>query len=118
LAENGKCVEKPDTVTVEPRREACLMLGEYIVRNVGADKSDMRVECFPGIRIDKLRRVIENSDLACSDVVVINVGTNDVRISRKLDYVMREMYDLVNTAKTKFPGSRIFLRVDLRSRSV
>ena len=46
------------------------------------------------------------------------MGTNDVRNYRNLDYVMGEVYDLVNTAKTKFPGSRIVLSGVLRSRGV
>ena len=61
----------------------------------------MRVECFPGIRADQQRRVM--ADSGYSDVV-IHVGTNDVRRSRNLDYIMGEVYDLVNTAKAKFPG--------------
>jgi hypothetical protein len=66
-------------VTVKPVSEKCLVLGDSIVRKVGAEKSNMRVECFPGIRADQLRRVMENRDLGCSDTVVIHVGTNDVR---------------------------------------
>ena len=54
-------------MAVKPRREKCLVLGDSIVRNVGAEKSDMRVECFPGIRSDQLRRVIQNRDLGCTD---------------------------------------------------
>ena len=46
------------------------------------------------------------------------MGTNDVRRSRNLDYVMGEVYDLVNTAKAKFPGSRIVLSGVLRSKGV
>jgi hypothetical protein len=118
LAENGKYVEKRETVTEKSRRVKCLVLGDSIIRNVGADKSHMKVECFPGIRSDQLRRIIENRDLGCSDAVVIHVGTNDVRNYRNLDYVMGEVYDLVNTAKTKFPGSRLVLSGVLRSRGV
>jgi hypothetical protein len=61
---------------------------------------------------------MENRDLGCSDGVVIHVGTNDIRRSRNLDYVMGEVYDLVNTAKAKFPGSRLVLSGVLRSRGV
>jgi len=118
LGEKGNNVEKRDTVTVKPRREKCLVLGDSIVRNVGAEKSDMRVECFPGIRSDQLRRVIQNRDLGCTDAVVIHVGTNDVRSARNLDYVMGEVYDLVNTAKTKFQGSRLIVSGVLRNRGV
>ena len=74
---------------------------------MGADKSDMRVECFPGIRADQLRRVIQNRDLGCSEAVVIHVGTNDVRSCRNLDYIMGDVYDLVNTEKGKIPGFKI-----------
>jgi hypothetical protein len=48
---------------------------------------------------------MENRDLGCSDTVVIHVGTHDVRRQKNLDYIMGEVYDLVNTTKAKFPGS-------------
>jgi hypothetical protein len=86
-----------------------VVLGDSIVKKVGAEKSNMTVECFPGIRPDQLRMVMENRDLGCSDAVVIHVCTNDVRRSRKLDYIIGEVYGLVNTAKAKFPGSRLVL---------
>jgi hypothetical protein len=105
-------------LTVKPRREKCLVLGDSIVRNVGAEKSNMRVEYFPGIITDQLRRVMESRDLGCSDAVIIHVGINDFRRSRNLDYVMKEVYDFVNTAKAKFPGSKLFLSDVLRSRCV
>jgi predicted RNA-binding Zn-ribbon protein involved in translation (DUF1610 family) len=96
--ENGKNVGKGDTVTVKPVGEKCLVLGGSIVRNVGAGKSDMRIECFPGIRVDQLQRVVENRDLGHSDTVIIHVGTNDVKRPRNLDFIMGEVHDLVNTA--------------------
>jgi hypothetical protein len=118
LTEYGKDVGKQDTVTVKPGGEKCLVLGDSIVRNVGAEKSNMRVECFPGIRSDQLRRVMENRDFGCADAVVIHVGTNDVRRSRNLDYIMGEVYDLVNTAKSEFADPRLVLSGVLRSRGV
>jgi hypothetical protein len=105
-------------VTVKPVGKKCLVLGDSIVRNVGAGKSNMRVECFPGIIADQLRRVMENRDLGYSDPVVIHVGTNDVRRHRKLEYIMGEVYELVNMAKAKFPGSRLVLSGVLRSKGV
>jgi hypothetical protein len=96
--------------------EKCSVIGDSIVRNVGAEKPNMRVECFPGIRADHLRGVMENKNLGYSDTVVIHVRTNDVRRSRNLDYVMGEVYDLVNTAKAKFPCSRLVLSGVLRNK--
>jgi hypothetical protein len=116
--ENGKNVGKGDTVTVKPVGEKCLVLGDSSVRNVGAGKSDMRIECFPGIGVDQLQRVMENRDLGHSDTVVIHVGTNDVRRHRNLDFIMGEVHDLVNTAKAKFPGSRLVHSCVLRSKGV
>jgi len=118
LTENGKNVEKGDSVTVKPVGEKCLVLGDSIVRKTGAGKSDMTIECFPGIRVDQLQRVMENRDLEYSDAVVIHVGTNDVRRPRNLDFIMGEVYDLVNTAKAKFPGFRLALSGVLRSKGV
>jgi hypothetical protein len=109
LKENGKDVGKRDTVMIKPVGEKCLVLGDSRERNVAAEKSNMRVERCAGIRADQLRRVMENRDLGCSDTVVIHVGTNEIRRHRNLDYIMGEVYDLVNTAKAKFPGSRLVL---------
>ena len=63
LKDNGKDTGKRDTATVRSGGEKCLLLGDSIVRNVGAEKSNMRVECFPGIRADQLRRVMEKQRL-------------------------------------------------------
>jgi hypothetical protein len=60
LIENGKNVGKWDKVTINLGSEKCSVLGDSLVRNVGAEKSNMRVECFPGFRADQLRRVMEN----------------------------------------------------------
>jgi len=49
---------------------------------------------------------MENRDFRHSDAVVIDMGTNDFRRSRILACIMGEVYHLVNTGKTKFPGSR------------
>ena len=103
-------------VTVKPVGEKCLVLGDSIVRSVGAENSNIRVECFPGIRADQLRRVIENRDLGKSNAVVIHVGTNDVRRSRNLGYIVGEVYDFVNTAKAKFSGCILVLSGVLRSK--
>ena len=97
LMENRKFTGKRDTAMVKSGDEKCLVLGDYTGR------SNMRVECFPGIKTDQLQRVIENRNLGGADMVVIHLGTNDVRIFRNLDYIMGEMYDLVNMAEIKFP---------------
>jgi hypothetical protein len=43
---------------------------------------------------------------------------NDLRRSAKLDYVMGDVYALINMAKTKFPQSKLVLSGILRHRDV
>ena len=81
-------------------------------------RTDMKVECFPGIRTEQLHRVTENRDLGNPDTVVIHVGTKDLRRTGNLDYVMGDVYDFVNTAKTKFSTSRVVLSGVLRRREL
>ena len=96
----------------------CLVVGGSIIRNVGTEFSDMKVECFPGVRTEQLHRVIENRDLGNPDTVVIHVGTNGLRRTGNVNYVMGDVYDLVNTAKTNFSTSIVVLSGVLRRRDV
>jgi hypothetical protein len=57
LTANGKEVGKGDTATVKPVVEKFFVLGDSIVRNIGEEKPNMRVECLPAIRADQLRTV-------------------------------------------------------------
>jgi len=114
-SENDGSVGPRSTGQVKTVSDRCLVLGDSIVRNVGAAKPNMRVECFPGIRADQLRRVMENRDLGSADTVIIHVGTNDIGIYRDLDYMSGEVYDLVTTAKVNFQGSSLVLSGVLRS---
>ena len=118
LMVNGKNTEKGGTAMGKSGGEKCLVLGDSIARDVGAGRSNMRVECCPGIRTDQLQRVMENRDLGCANMVVIHVGINDVRRFRNLDYIMEETYDLVNMVKTKFLNSRLVLSGMLRCRGL
>jgi len=87
----------------------CLVVGDPIIRNVGTGQNNMMAECFPGIRTEQLHRVLNNRDIGTPDTVVIHVGRNDLKRLVKLDYVMGEVYSLVNKAKVKFPQSKIVL---------
>lgn len=123
MKERGKYEEKRDIGTVTTGRDKLLVLGDSIVRNVGAGKSNMRVECYPGIRSDQLQRAVEyrtndKRGPGDPDAVVIHVGTNDLDRTKNLDHVMGDIYDLINTAKTKFSSSRVILSGVLRRRDV
>jgi hypothetical protein len=89
-----------------------------LIRNVRTGQNNMMVKCFPGIRTEQLHRVLENRDLWTPDTVIIHVGTNDLKRSINLDYLMGEVYSLVKTAKGKFPQSKIVLSGVLRRTDV
>jgi hypothetical protein len=93
-------------------------VGDSIIINVGTDQNNMMIECFLGIITEQLHRVLDNRDLGTPDTVTIHVGTNDLKRSVNLDYVMCEVYSLVNMAKVKFPQSKIVLSGVLRRTDV
>jgi hypothetical protein len=107
-----------DALPTKQKSIKCIVVGDSIVRSVGAEHVDMKVECFPGIRTEQLHRVIEKRDQFSSDTVIIHVGTNDLKTTRNLDFVMGEVYALVSTARKKLPNCRLVLSGVLRRRDV
>ena len=63
LATAGREVGRRDMVLGDYKGGECLVLGELIIWSVGTECSDMKVECFPGIRTEQLHGVIEYRDL-------------------------------------------------------
>jgi len=80
-----------------------------ITRNVGTDQNNMKAESFRGIRSEQLHGVLDNRDLGTADTVVIHVGTNNLKRSVNVDYVMGEVYLLVKDVKVKFPQTKTVL---------
>ena len=73
---------------------------------------------LPGKTTEQLRRVLERTDLASAETLIIHVGTNDIRSTRILDFIMGEGYELVSTTKKKLPNCRLVLSGVLRRRDV
>ena len=96
----------------------CLVLDDSIVRNVGTERSDVKVECFLDIRTEQLHSVIEYRDQGSSDTVINHVGTNNLRRTGNLNYVMGDVCDLVHMAKTMFSTSRVVMSSVLWRRDV
>lgn len=106
-----------DTMSTNQTVTKCVVVGDSIVCNVGAEHADMKVECFPGIKTEQLHRVMEKIDLVSPETVIIHVGTNDLK-TRNLDFVMGEVHGLVSTTKKKLPNCRLVLSGVLRRRDV
>jgi hypothetical protein len=66
-----------DMVQRQHEGAECLVSGGSIIWNV--ESESVRVQCFLGINIEQLQKVMENRDLGSPDTVVIHVGTNDLR---------------------------------------
>ena len=105
-------------MTTKQKVTKCMVVSDSIVHNVGAERADMKVECFPGIKTEQLYRVMEKTDLVNTDTVIIHVGTNDLKTTRNLAFVMGEVYALVSTAKKKLQYCRLVLSGLLRRRDV
>ena len=65
---------KRDTVPAKQKTAKCMVVGDTIVRSVGAEHADVMVECFLGIKTEQLQRVIEKTDLGSPETVIIHVG--------------------------------------------
>jgi len=96
------------------QKAKCMVVGDSLVRNVGTDHADMKAECFPGIKTEQLNRVIESR----AETLIIHVGTNDLKSTRNLDFIMGVVYALVTTAKKKIPNCKLVLSGVLRRRDV
>ena len=91
LAAAEREVGRRDTVPGLLKGGECFVLGDWIIWNVGTEYSDMKAECFSGIRTEQLRRVTGNRDLENPDTVVIHVGTKDLRRTGNLNYVLGDV---------------------------
>jgi hypothetical protein len=104
----GNKIGRHDTVQEHHEGKQSLVVGD-LIRYVGTGQNNMKAECFPGIRMEQLHRVLDNRDLETPDTVIIHVGTNDLKQSVNLDYVMGDVYSIMNKAKAKFPQSKILI---------
>jgi hypothetical protein len=118
LAATGNEIGRQGTVQEHHEGEECFIVGDSIIKNVGTGQNNIIVEWFPGIRREQLHRFLDNKDLGTPYTVVIHVGTNDLKRSVNLDYVMGELYSLVNKAKVKLSQSKIVLNGVLRRTDV
>ena len=113
-SEFGRC----DKFQGHHEGKRCLVLGDLVIWNVGTEHRNMVVKCFPWIRTNQLHIVVVNRYLGNPDTVVIHVGTNGLRRAVNLDYVMVEVYAVVNMAQSKFSKSRLVLSDILWCRDV
>ena len=87
----------------EQKIAKCVVVGYSVMRNMGAEHADMMAEYFLGIKTEQLHIVMEKTDLGSPETVIIHTGTNDLRTTRNLDFVMGE----VATANRKLPNCRL-----------
>jgi hypothetical protein len=58
---------KRDTVPAKQRVTKCMVVGDSLLRNVGAEHADKMVECSPGIKTEHLHRMVEKRDIGSPD---------------------------------------------------
>ena len=69
----------------------CMVVGDTVLHSVGTEHADTMMERFPGIKTERLHRVTEKTDLGSAETVIIHVGTNDLRRTINIDFVMGEV---------------------------
>jgi len=102
----------------KPKLTMCMVVGDSVLGNAGAEHAEMKEECFPVIKSEQLHIVMKKKELGHPETVIIHVGTNDMKPTRNLDFVMGELYALVSRAKKKLPKCRLLLSGVLRRRDV
>jgi hypothetical protein len=70
---------KSDSVHAKQKTAKCMLVGYLILRSVGAEHTDMMVECFQGIKTEQLHREIEKRHLGRAEAFIIHMGTNTLR---------------------------------------
>jgi len=65
-----------------------MVVGDSVLGNVGSEYADMKVECFQGITTEQLHGMVEKGDIGSPETDIIHVGTDYLRKTRNLDFVM------------------------------
>lgn len=95
----------------------CVVIGDSMVRHIGYQQPEIEVECYPGIRLEEAKNMIERQERQDPEKIIFHMGTNDIR-RRNIDYVMAELYDLVQTTKSIYPRAKIIISGIIRRRDV
>ncbi|KAG8245627.1 SUMO1 sentrin specific peptidase 8 [Homalodisca vitripennis] len=98
-----------------------LVVGDSMIRHVGPGllEKGAFLECYPGARIRDLKRVLLSYVSYSLDIIHIHVGTNDLGWGYRggpgyngghgKREALHDMADLLFTAKTHFPNSKIYV---------
>jgi hypothetical protein len=73
-----------NTMPTKQKVTKYVVIGDSVLRNVGAEHTDITVECLSGFKTGQLHGVIEKRDLGSPETAIIHAGTNDFRSMRNL----------------------------------
>ncbi|XP_069670111.1 uncharacterized protein [Periplaneta americana] len=88
-----------------------------MVRYVAEENPELEVECYPGIRVDKMKHEIEQRERGEPKKIILHVWTNDLR-RRSVDYIMADLYDLVSSTKKRYLTADIIISGIIRRRDI
>jgi len=100
---------KRDSLHAKQKIAKCVVVGDLMLRNDRAEHADRMVESFQGIKTEQLHTVIEKRNPGGPETVFIHVGTNGLRTTKNLDFVVEDLYALVATAMRKLTNCRLVL---------
>jgi hypothetical protein len=65
---------KRNAMPAKPRFTKCMVFGDSLLRNTVAKYAVMNVDCFPGIKTEKIHRVVEKKEPGNPETVIILRG--------------------------------------------
>lgn len=117
----------PREKVTSTKLEETLVVGDSMVRRAGETVKEAggKVMSYSGIRTEELRKRVEEDDTKSLSpkVVLLHVGTNDLKSTPSADHLMGDMYDLISSVKKKHPDAQVIVsgvlhRADVEARFI
>ena len=99
-------------------KKKTIILGDSLLKFAGEEckKHGHEVLCYPEIQVDELKHKVDNMNLKQHnpDVVVVHVGSNNVRTHMSAQEIMGDIMDLTTSIKEAVPNVKIIVSSILR----
>lgn len=101
------------------KEDEVVVIGDSIIKHVKIEEAKVKV--FKGIRAEQIAKIIESNTagiVGSPKVIVLNVGTNNLKGANTPDEVMGEIYSTVRCIKKRYTKSKVFVNGVCRRRDV
>ena len=114
---NNEIMDDNDRQTGEQSNQSTkkkvIIIGDSLLKFAGEQckNEGYQVFCYPGIRVEELKHKVELMNIKSNppDIIVIHVGTNNIRNGVYAEDIMGDTMDLVDYIKSQVPSSKIII---------